>query len=108
MLGSQALHQMDLGGHADDRARGGRFVGSDDGVGRAHPIGHLAYLPARLQLGEDDAAGVLGPEGLDLGAGEALCTEQWPPHSKKVAAFLSQAPQLTAVLSTAVGVAIVA
>ena len=72
VLGGQPLHQVDLGGDGEDRAGGGPFDRPDDVVGRPDLVGQLDHLVAALGVDDDDAVGVLGPEGGDVLGPEAL------------------------------------
>ena len=51
---------------------GRRLDRPDDVVGRADLVGELAHLVGALGVHDDDAVGVLGPEGGDVLGAEAL------------------------------------
>ena len=69
---------------------GRRVDGLDDVVGGADLVGELAHLVAALGVGDDDAVGVLGPEGGSTCSGRnRWWTEQWPFHSRNVASLKS-------------------
>ncbi len=72
VLVGQALHEVDLGGHRDGGAGWRRLHRPDNEVGGADLVGDGAHLVAALGVGDDDALGVLRPEGGDMLGAEAL------------------------------------
>ena len=68
----EPVHQVDLGADGDDRADRGGLDGLDDVVGGADLVGQLAHVVGALGVHDDDAVGVLGPEGVDVLRAEAL------------------------------------
>ena len=68
----EPLDQVDLGADADDRPGRGLGHGPDDVVGGADQVGGLDHVVGALGMGDHDAVGVLGPEGVDVGRAEPL------------------------------------
>ncbi len=99
---------------------GRRLVhGPDDEVGGPHLVGHLDHVVGAFGVDEHEAAGVLGPEGVDVLGSEALVDravalpqqqggvfdvgvveaahlEQWVPHPHVVGAPAQLVPGVAA------------
>ena len=98
VLGRQALHQVDLGAHADHRPGGGGVDSPDDEVGRSHLVGHVDHLGRALGVHDHDAFGVPGPEVRHVGDGEPLVDRAvaLPQQERRfLDVGLHQAPEIT-------------
>ena len=78
---------MDLGRHADDRARRRGVDGADDRIGRAGDVAELHHLVCALGVDHDDPVRILGPERLDVLRPEALVHRAVPPPQEELGGF---------------------
>ena len=85
VLVRHALHHVDLGAHADDRARRRVLDEVEDALGGADEVGERHDVVRALGVHDHHAVGVLGAEAATCSGRKRWCTEQWPFHSRKVA-----------------------